>query len=308
MTTKIYVAIASYRDPILNSTIESLYANADSPENITVGCFIQSYAADTYLEAPTNRYKDRNVFYEVVEPGSIFSITECRNKAMQFLTEEHTYVLQVDSHTRFHKSWDSILLNYIKELPLNSAISTYLPSWKPRPDGVEEVNVNQGFFEPRLTELSKNSLRSGNSIVPENIPIRTDNKFLYKSWYLAAHCLFARKELFKHINQQSWIMFWGEEFVNSLSAASEGWDVYLPYNPPMSHMYPQDVEAYLTLNKIFKDFPDEWDRKSKKTTETILDMLNNRVERQGFTQSGIDKINSHLGYDLIQKLNGFLEG
>lgn len=302
---KIYVAIASYRDPLLTSTIQSLYENADNPKNVTVGCFIQAYEQDRDVETPGERFIDKQVFYQVINPGSVFSITECRNRAMQFLSEEHTYVLQVDSHTRFHKGWDSILLNYIKDLPLKSAISTYLPGWRPLLTGEEEVLFNSGFFEPTFTKLSKDKLNEG-EIIPENVYIESDNRFLYKSWYLAAHCLFARKELFKHINQQNWIMFWGEEFVNSLSAASEGWDVYLPYSPPLSHMYPQDV-PYLNLNKLFKDFPDEWGKKSSETTKTILDMLNNRVERKGFTQAGLDKINAHIGYDLVEQFNDFLK-
>lgn len=39
---KIYVSIASYRDPYLQSTIDSLFLEADNPENITVGCFIHA--------------------------------------------------------------------------------------------------------------------------------------------------------------------------------------------------------------------------------------------------------------------------
>jgi len=304
---KIYVAIASYRDSLLVSTIESLYKNASSPENITVGCFIQSYEVDRAVETPIKHHLGDNVYYQVVNPGEIFSITQCRNNALQFLSEEHTYVLQVDSHTRFHKDWDSVLLNYIKDLPLKSAISTYLPSWVPMPGGEEVVNVNNGFFEPNFTEMSRDALINNKSIVPENITVKSDSNFLYKSWYLAAHCIFAKKELFKYINQQDWVMFWGEEFINSLTAASEGWDVYLPYNPPLSHMYPQHVESYMTLNKVFKDFPDEWFKKSATTTQTILYMLNNVVERKGFDQTGIDKISAHLGYDLTDKFNSFLK-
>jgi hypothetical protein len=306
LNLKIYVSIASYRDPLLNSTIHSLYSKADNPEDITVGCFIQSYEEDRDVETPVERFIGKQVFYEVISPGQVFSITDCRNRAVQFLSDEHTYVLQVDSHTRFHEGWDSSFLNYIKDLPLKSAISTYLPGWKPLPTGEEEIAVNNGFQEPTFTKLSKIALRTG-SIVPENVHIKTDNKFLYKSWYLSAHCLFARKELFQHINKQDWVMFWGEEFINSLSAASEGWDVYLPYNPPLSHMYPQDVESYLTLNKIYNDFPAEWKTKSAATTQAILDMLNNKVERQGFNQAGVDKINEHLGYNLVDRLNSFLE-
>jgi hypothetical protein len=309
---KIYVAIASYRDPLLNSTIKSLYVNANNPENITVGCFIQSYEQDRAVETPLKQFTDpqvnwEEVYYQTVNPGSIFSITECRNNALQFLPDDVTYVLQVDSHTRFSKDWDLSLLNYIKDLPEKSAISTYLPGWQPLPTGEEIVKINNGFFEPNFTTLTKDNLINNGEIIPENLPVKSDNKFLHKSWYLAAHFIFARKELFKCINQQNWVMFWGEEFVNSLSAASEGWDVYLPYDPPLAHMYPQDVEAYLSLNKLFKDFPEEWRKNTSRTTTSILNMLNNVEERQGFNQSGVDKINKHLGYDLTERLNNFLK-
>jgi hypothetical protein len=303
---RIYVAIASYRDPLLNSTINSLYANADNPDNISVGCYVQSYENDWSVETPGNRFPNKHVFAQVDSPGTVFSVTECRRRAFEFFTDE-AYVLQIDSHTRFQKGWDSILLNYIKDLPEKSALSTYLPGWRPLPTGEEFIAVNEGFFEPTFTEMSKQRLIEG-TIVPENVNIEDgDNKLLYKSWYLAAHFIFAKVELFKCINQQDWIMFWGEEFINSLAAASEDWNVYLPYNTPLAHMYPQDVEAYIKLNKIFKDFPDEWNKKSHQTTKIILNMLNNVIERQGFTQKGLDKINAHIGYDLVEQFNDFLK-
>jgi hypothetical protein len=302
---KIYVAIASYRDQFLNSTIESLYANAKNPENITVGCFIQSNEVDRVLETPVGRFSDKKVFYDVINPGSIFSVVECRKLSLQFLIDE-AYVLQVDAHTRFHKDWDSVLLNYIKDLPKKSALSTYIPTWKPLPTGEEEINVFNEFLEPTFTKNSEEMLIKG-SITLENAPVKSDGKSVYKSWYLAGGFIFARTDLFRCINQQDWITFWGEEFINSLSAASQGWDVYIPYSPPLSHLYHNEVKEYVHLNKIFHDFPEEHYDKSSKTHVTILNMLNNIIERKGFTQAGLDKVSAHLGYDLVEYFNNVLK-
>ena len=61
---KIYVSLASYRDPYLESTIDSLFKEADNPDNILVGCFI--HALENELEtSKLKRTYDNKVKYKI---------------------------------------------------------------------------------------------------------------------------------------------------------------------------------------------------------------------------------------------------
>ena len=131
MTNKIYVSIASYRDPLLQSTIDDLFNKANNKNNIIVGSYIQT--SNNYYDHEkcliTNDY-DGKVKYKIEKPGKIFSINKCRNEALSWLDESFSFVLQVDSHMRFKKGWDTSLINLWNSINNNKAlISSTLPAW-----------------------------------------------------------------------------------------------------------------------------------------------------------------------------------
>lgn len=292
----IYVAIASYRDPFLISTVYDALIKADNNNRITIGCFIQAWPKEHPITLPQTF--DKRVKFEVIDPGIVFSVTECRSKAMQFLTSEHDYVLQIDSHTKFAQGWDTNLIKQIESLPKKSILSAYAPSWTPAVVyGAEHLESRIGIWECVFDDYSKDTYNNFGDITPALQQISTEEN-VYKGYYLCGHFIFAKSEFFLQYKPQKWIMFWGEELMNSLYAASAGWGVYIPNYVPVNHLYPQHVNKCAISPKIFVDYNDIYNKKSLETVNKIIDMMCGIQKPEGFTKEGLEIINNHLGVNL----------
>jgi hypothetical protein len=282
----------------MQSTIDDLFAKADAPQNITVGCFVQ----ETNDEAPliTNVYSGR-VKVKTETPGSIFSVCKCRNNALSLITNED-YVLQTDSHMRFDYGWDSYLINLYKELPNKSLISVYLPDWYVNESNIEIIDARKNTFA-NFTFNDKNSKQAFikyNELVPmrEQDTIKTSVDYK-KGWYLCGHFIFGSATFFKNIPQPEWVGFWGEEVINSLRAFSSGWDVYIPGNPPIYHLN-ASLSVDVGRPKLWIDYPYEHQSMRIPTTKKIINIIKNNTvgENELFSFRSLNKLYELIGYNL----------
>lgn len=307
----VYLSIASYRDPLLQSTIDSAFLNARFPEALEAGCFIQikqdEQASVKYQV--TNNYSGR-VHYKVATAGEIFSVTYCRNKANSWLKPQHSYVLQIDSHTRFEKDWDQKLIEEQQNLfSKKTLLSSYLPGWTPSVGGVDFLqDHNPSYYSTAhySNEVAKRSFFNTYELVPKLEGSPRPTKTAIKSWYTCGHFLFGPASYFLEVSQPDWILFWGEELYHSLMAFTHGWDVYSPYNMPLRHMFPQDV-PHLELNKIWKDFPVEWHSRKADSTDKVIDAIINRTIGPNYLGASrpLDCLYDYLGYDLGKLLESW---
>ena len=108
---KIFISIASYQDPLLESTIISAYESSKNPENLVFGVCDQS---SNPLDIDKFSFKDQ-IHYEHIDPllseGPCWARAEIQKK---FTNEE--YYLQIDSHSQFEEDWDSYLIKYINKI------------------------------------------------------------------------------------------------------------------------------------------------------------------------------------------------
>ena len=112
--SKIFIQIASYRDPQLIPTIKSALENADKPENLVFGICRQYHPEDGFDNL--DEYKSDKRF-RILDIPYLKSKGVCwaRNQVQQLYKKEK-YTLQIDSHMRFEKSWDSEMIKMIKQL------------------------------------------------------------------------------------------------------------------------------------------------------------------------------------------------
>ena len=136
---KIFIQIASYRDPQLIPTLKDCISNAKYPENLVFSIAWQHGLEDSWdnLDEFKNdpRFKIIDIDYKNSD-GACWA----RNILKQQYTNEE-YTLQLDSHHRFIKNWDEELITMYKQLidlghekPL---ITSYIPSYNPQNDPVE---------------------------------------------------------------------------------------------------------------------------------------------------------------------------
>lgn len=298
----IYISIASYRDPYLQSTLDSAFSTADNPGSLTAGCFIQ-LSDDDYknnVARITNTYGG-SVNFEEVSAGSVFSINTCRSKANQWLSDDHDYFLQIDSHTRFTPGWDTKLISWLSALPEKSLFSTYLPGWVPGKDSDTLFSdYSSGCqFAAFNDEIAKGYFMRTYDLVPNLIYVEKGNDDARKTWYLCGHFIFGPTEYLWSVQQPSWILFWGEELYNSLLAASYGWSVYAPPSRLLRHLYPQDIVDN-PLPKIWVDFSEMWGGLHDVSTDKVIDVIVAQTTGEGYLKD-VDKVNAlydYLGYNI----------
>jgi len=106
--SKIFINIASYRDPTLISTIKDAIGMAKYPQNIVFGLGLQYYDNEMPNFSNFDQQQVKIINYEVDKrPG----LVKIRYEISKLMTDED-YFLMIDSHMNFSENWD---LNIIKE-------------------------------------------------------------------------------------------------------------------------------------------------------------------------------------------------
>ena len=130
---KIFVQIASYRDPQLIPTIENMLENAKKPKNLVIGIARQYSESDGFDNL--DKYREDKRFRILDIPYQEAKGVCWARHLVQQLYDGETYTLQIDSHMRFVKDWDDILIKMIKGLQKDGykkpLLTGYVPSFDP---------------------------------------------------------------------------------------------------------------------------------------------------------------------------------
>ena len=115
----IFVTIAACNEYLIEHTVKSAMSQAGNKERVFFGVFNNILEKEKSLLDNEFFTNNSNIFYaEIVTPapmGTGFG----RMNASLLATQEHDYVLQIDSHTIFTKDWDTKLIenfNNVKEI------------------------------------------------------------------------------------------------------------------------------------------------------------------------------------------------
>lgn len=112
--SKIFVQIASYRDYLLESTIEDMISNAKNPKNLVIA-IARQYHPDDKFDTLDKWRKDKRFKILDIPYNETNGVCWARNLVQQLYDGEE-YTLQIDSHMRFEKHWDVTLIKMIKDL------------------------------------------------------------------------------------------------------------------------------------------------------------------------------------------------
>jgi len=150
---KIFVQIASYRDPELLNTIRDCLAKAKYPKNLTFGICWQRDEKETLSEFATDKR------FRVLDVPFADSKGACwARHSIQQLYKNEDYTLQLDSHHRFVQDWDVKCIDTLKKLQevgyKKPLLTGYIPSYNPTNDPAERVQEpwKMDFIDLRLKE------------------------------------------------------------------------------------------------------------------------------------------------------------
>jgi hypothetical protein len=298
---KIFVQIASYRDPQLSHTIDDLFSKSAQPNNVFVGiCWQNNKNEDAWDNL--NKFK-HNENIKIIDINYKESKGACWARSLtQSLYDNEDYSLQIDSHTRFEPEWDINLINMLENICDKKAILTAYPSmFDPNKD---YKDYDKNFYICNVYNM-KNGVISSR---PKRYPTEYIDSPMRAS-ALAAGFIFGRGDI-NDIKYDPEFYFTGEEASLALRFFTNGYNLYHPNKKLMYHYYTRKTEK-----KHWSDHKN-WHIFSKKARHKLDCLLNrnndyvmneyglgkNRTIEEWRKYSGIDYTNKKLHKYLIKGL------
>lgn len=252
MNKKIFIQIASYRDPELIPTIKDCILNAKYPENLVFSIAWQHSPNDIWDDLSEFKNDPR---FKINDINYLDSQGACwaRNLLQQNYDGEE-YTLQLDSHHRFIKNWDEEIINMynqLKDMGFEKPLLTgYIPSYDPsnEPNGRihEPWKMNFDRFTPEGVVFFLPATIDDYKNLTHPVPAR----------FYSAHFAFTSGSFVKEVPHDPDYYFHGEEISIAVRAYTWGYDLFHPHKVIAWHEYTRkgrtkqwdDVKSWVTKN------------------------------------------------------------
>ena len=230
---KIFVQIASYRDPQLVPTLKSMLENAKKPKNLRIGICRQYHPDDKFDSL--DEWKDDKRFRVIdVLYSESKGVCWARN-AVQQLYKGEEYTLQIDSHMRFEKDWDETLINMVKQLQEKGfekpLLTSYVSSFNPDNDPAERVK------EPWRMVFDRFIPEGTVFFLPETLPGWQNMTEPVPARFYSAHFAFTLGKFSEEVQHDPEFYFHGEEMSIAVRAYTHGYDLFHPHKVVIWHEY-----------------------------------------------------------------------
>jgi hypothetical protein len=157
-----------------------------------------------------------------------------RNLTQQLYNNEE-YTLQIDSHMRFVKDWDDILIKMIKSLQNDGykkpLLTGYVPSFDPENDPASRAT------DPWRMVFDRFIPEGAVFFLPETIPGWREMTKPVPSRFYSAHFCFTIGQFTKEVQHNPEYYFHGEEISIAARAYTWGYDLFHPHIPVVYHEY-----------------------------------------------------------------------
>lgn len=229
----IFVQIASYRDPQLLPTLKDMLDKADYPENLRIGICWQHANQDEWDNL--DEFKDDPRFRIIdVDYTESKGVCWARNSIQQ-LYQDEKYTLQLDSHHRFVKGWDTELINMIIYLQSKGhakpLLTAYIPSFDPDNDPGARVK------EPWKMNFDRFIPEGAVFFLPASFDTWDNKDEPLPARFYSAHFAFTLGEFSKEVQHDPEYYFHGEEISIAARAYTHGYDLFHPHKVLIWHEY-----------------------------------------------------------------------
>jgi len=234
--SKIFVSIASYRDPELLPTIEDLLSTADKPNDLVICIGWQHSKEDTWDTLKKYKKDPRFIIIDV-DYKDAKGVCWMRSEIQQYYTNED-YYFQLDSHHRFSMGWDTQLKDWLNYLRCKGSykpiLSAYIPGYYPEKDPEDRVQEVWGLNIDRFMPAGAIFLR------PHHVDNWQRLTEPFKARFISAHFIFTLGSFVKEVPYDPNLYFHGEESSLAARAYTWGYDLYSPHRPLVWHEYTRD--------------------------------------------------------------------
>lgn len=227
---KIFIQIASYRDPQLVLTLDDCFKNAKNPKNLQI-CVCWQHDEKEDL----GKYKNHKQV-KILDVPYLESKGVCWARHMiQQEYKNEGYTLQIDSHMRFTPNWDEILIEMIESLQKKGykkpLLTGYVPSFNPDNDPQERIQ------EPWRMVFDRFIPEGAVFFLPETIPNWRNEPLPVPSRFYSAHFCFTIGKFAKEVQHNPKYYFHGEEISIAARAYTHGYDLFHPHRVVIWHEY-----------------------------------------------------------------------
>lgn len=291
----IFISIASYRDPLLWTTVKECVSNAERPDLLRFGIVDQN---DSDAGDDLSRLSfAQHIRYVNIKPRD--SRGACWARSIAFgLYDDEDYLLQIDSHMIFDRGWDRILKTQLEELSVNnpkSILSGYPWAFEIENGQAVRKISSQGTLALRLVPETG---FADDSPVLSFHPLPQSTSQHYYAYELAGGFLFTRGSFVDEIPYDPHLYFHGEEQNLTIRAYTHGWDMYHPRTIPLYHLYkkPERVEG---------DTPRHWDDKDNQSRQTVWWKFEEASKRRMCQLLYTNTIRGAYGLGSVRSLDDF---
>jgi hypothetical protein len=243
LSKTIFIEIASVDDEELVHTVNSIFTNASISDRVFVGISFSGKYAKRFREIKSLAKKYKNVRYTMSRQKrndiTTLGVGIGRYNAYQ-LYQGEDYLLQVDSHSYFSKSWDKILINLfedaVKEVGDKKIVLTCIPPIYGYDADERVIRVGP---KTRYPEWNRNRLLI--ETIPEWSDFDVYQKNLSKFIPCVKACpamMFGNKEFAKDIGVNKGSIFYDEDLIHTYELFGRGMAFVFPNisNFPIAHL------------------------------------------------------------------------
>lgn len=230
---KIFIQIASYRDPELLVTIRDCIEKARYPFSLVFAICWQHSSEDMWDNLDEFKNDER---FKIVDVDYKDSKGACwaRNKLQQLYDDEE-FTLQIDSHHRFIEHWDIELRSMYRTLEdmghekplLTGYVSSYNPNNDPDGRVMTPWKMNFDRFIPEGAVFFLPASIDNHKELTHPIPAR----------FYSAHFAFTTGKFVKEVPHDPEYYFHGEEISIAVRAYTWGYDLFHPHKVVIWHEY-----------------------------------------------------------------------
>jgi hypothetical protein len=276
----IFIQIPAYRDHELNNTVRNMVENASGFIKLSFGihnCVL--FSGETNVDINYPFWVTVN-YAESIAPKNI-GLQKSRYIANEFYNGED-YYLQIDSHMRFVKNWDAILITDLEKITafgINKPIITMYPA-----EYSYDENGNVIFKNglEHITEISffEDIEKFENTLIPSQTAVTARENCVFTP-SVSGGFIFTYGN-FSRIKPNKKIAFWGEEPLIAARAFTHGFTPVVPLTPVVGHLYIGGKSFEKTRrHHVWTDFSKEWEILDAESKAEYKAILINRVIGEG---------------------------
>lgn len=224
---KIFVSIASYRDPEIINTLDSLVKNCNQPQLLVVVVFEQNDKYDKSCSEISEKLKKNGCKIEIIKCH--YSEAKGPYYARAIIQQKYKnedFYLQLDSHSRFVKDWDIKMKQMLELLPEPAVITSYPLEYKRGDISLDNSKIRTGLYIQGFGPVDRFT-RIQSDIIDYNKA--RNYPYTNKGW--SACFSFSRGSIVLDAPYDPKIeyLFFGEELDIALRLYTRGYNFYSPH-------------------------------------------------------------------------------